>query len=55
MIQQTEFGWQVVSKTGKPLSGNTLTEEEAKKRLKQIHAFKHMRAKQPTVHKPRSK
>lgn len=46
MIIQTENGWQVVSKTGKPLSKDNLTEEEAKKRLREIHAFKYMRAHQ---------
>lgn len=43
MIVKTENGYQVRSEKGKNLSKDDLTEEEAKKRLRQIHAFKYMR------------
>lgn len=45
MIKPTENGFQVVSKAGKAMSADNLTEAEAKKRLRQIHAFKFMRGR----------
>lgn len=41
MIRKTGKGFKVVSEEGKNLSKDDLTEEEAKKRLRQIEYFKH--------------
>lgn len=41
MIVKTKKGYQVKSHTGKNLSADNLTKEEAKKRLRQVEAYKH--------------
>lgn len=40
MIRKTPQGYQVVSETGKPLSRDDLTLEQAKRRLAQVEIFK---------------
>ena len=40
MIKKTSKGYQVVSKAGKPLSKDNLSEGKAKKRLAQVEYFK---------------
>jgi hypothetical protein len=44
MIKTTQ-GHIVLSESGKPLSKPNLSEAQAKKRLAQVEAFKHMKAK----------
>ncbi len=41
MIRKTKEGYKVISETGKNLSSNNLSHEEAVKRLQQIEYFKH--------------
>ena len=41
MIRKTSKGYKVISEEGKNLSGEDLSLEEAKKRLRQIEYFKH--------------
>lgn len=43
MIKKTKQGYQVKSESGKNLSKPNLSKEEAKKRLKQVEMFKHMK------------
>lgn len=43
MIVKTKSGYVVKSESGKNLSAENLTKEEAEKRLAQIEAFKHMK------------
>lgn len=42
MVIKTANGWQVTSKDNKPLSNDNLTEAEARKREREIIAFKYM-------------
>lgn len=41
MIKKTKSGYQVTSKSGKPLSKKSLTKKQAKKRIQQVEYFKH--------------
>jgi hypothetical protein len=45
MIVKTHQGHQVLSEEGKPLSKPNLSEEQAKKRLRQVEYFKHKKNK----------
>lgn len=41
MIKKTSKGYKVTSETGKNLSKDNLTKDEAVKRLRQVEYFKH--------------
>lgn len=45
MIRKSDGGFVVLSESGKKLGGPYKTKEEAKKRLKQVEMFKHMKGK----------
>jgi hypothetical protein len=44
MIKKIQGGWRVVAESGRNM-GTYKTKEEAKKRLRQIEYFKHLKAK----------
>lgn len=45
MIRKTNSGYVVLSESGKRLSKTNLTLSEAKRRLREIEVFKHMKKK----------
>ena len=45
MIKKTSKGYQVVSEEGKPLSKDSLSKDQAERRLAQVEYFKHKGSK----------